>query len=396
MPKRLLLFFATLVVFLLGSIGLDRLTGLFLATDQGLIFPRNVHVKFDTPEFSSNIKTNSMGFRDREFTSKKLAGARVVAIGDSFTFGWGVEAEESWPKVLETRLRSAGVEVEVANIGKPGASPKNYADLAAKSISLLHPDLLIVGILQGDDLAQMGFPPMGESTLGRAQPGPDVKGARPRLRQFTKRLYPNFLRFMDGLDTGGAGLAGEWQHLAQTSAAGMTAAEKDRLDHLDSGVRKAFYDGELNPSLVSLAMHSPDYFMETMDLNSSITRLRISELADELRRIKSVGEANNAKVIVVSVPYGIYVSQAGFETRRRIGFDTVPEMLTSNAADEAIRQASLLAGLDFYTFTDQFRQASVNQQFFFELDGHFNRTGDAYFAETLTPVVSHIINRAAK
>src|SRR6185295_11181679 len=147
MRKRLLLFFATLVVLLLGSIGLDRLAGLFLTTDQGLIFPRNVRVKFDTPEFSSNIKTNSMGFRDREFTAKKSAGTRIVTIGDSFTFGWGVEAEESWPKVLETRLRSAGVEVEVANIGKPGASPKNYADLAEKSISLLHPDLLIVGIL---------------------------------------------------------------------------------------------------------------------------------------------------------------------------------------------------------------------------------------------------------
>lgn len=395
MRKRLLLFFATLVVLLLGSIGLDRLTGLFLA-DQGLIFPRNVRVKFDTPEFSSNIKTNSMGFRDREFTPKKLAGTRIVAIGDSFTFGWGVEAEESWPKVLEARLRSAGVAVEVANIGKPGASPKNYADLAEKSISLLHPDLLIVGILQGDDLAQMGFPPMGDFPLGRAPTSPDATGAHPRLRQFTKRLYPNFLRFLDGLDSGGAGLASEWQHLAQTTSALLTVAEKNRLDHLDSGVRKAFYDGGLNPSLVYLAMHSPDYFMETMNLNSSITRLRISELADELRRIRSVADANNAKVIVVSVPYGIYVSQAGFETRQRIGFDTVPEMLTSNAADEAIRQASVVAGVDFYAFTDQFRQASVNQQFFFELDGHFNRTGDAYFAETLTPVVSHIINPAAK
>src|SRR5690349_20066667 len=120
---------------------------------------------------------------------------------------------------------------------------------------------------QGDDLAQMGFPPIGESTLASDQPSPDANEAHSRLRQFTKRLYPNFLQFLDGPDRGRAGLANEWPQMAATTAAGLTVNEKDRLDHLDSRVSKAFYAGELNPSLVSLAMHSPDYFMQTMDLN---------------------------------------------------------------------------------------------------------------------------------
>jgi lysophospholipase L1-like esterase len=393
MRKRFLLSFATLFVLFLGSIVLDRLIGLSLPShEQGLIFPRNVSVKFDTPEFSSTIKTNSMGFRDREFASKKLAGKRILAIGDSFTFGWGVEAEESWPKVLETRLRSAGFEVEVANLGKPGGSPKNYRDMAEKSIPLLHPDLLIVGILQGDDIAQMGFPPMGESTLGPDSQNLDTNARRPRLRQFTKHLYPNLLNILDQRAGYGAGLADEWQRLAQAILAGSTAAERSRLDHLDNGVRRAFLAGELNPSLVYLGVHTPDYFMETMDLDSTTTKLRISQVADELRRIKSAADSNNAKVIVVSVPYGIYVSRASFDSRQRIGFTTVPEMLTSNAADEAIRQASQLAGVDFYAVTDQFRHASINQQFFFELDGHFSRAGHAYFADALTPIIKDSLN----
>src|SRR4051812_41303460 len=168
MTKRLGLLFATLFILFFGSIGLDRVTGwLRPSHDQGLIFPRNVTVTLKTPEFFSTIRTNSMGFRDREFESQKSSAVRVLAIGDSFTFGWGVEDKESWPKVLESRLRSEGLNIEVANLGKPGASPVNYAELAEKSIPLLHPDLLIVAVLQGEDLAQIAFAPAGDLKLGQ-------------------------------------------------------------------------------------------------------------------------------------------------------------------------------------------------------------------------------------
>ena len=51
------------------------------------------------------------------------------------------------------------------------------------------------------------------------------------------------------------------------------------------------------------------------------------------------------------------------------------EMLTTNAEDEAIRNACRVAGVDFYEVTDRFREESVHEQFFFELDGHFNPAG---------------------
>ena len=44
---------------------------------------------------------------------------RVVAIGASNTSGWIVSSEQAYPRVLEQMLRTAGYEVQVANLGRP-------------------------------------------------------------------------------------------------------------------------------------------------------------------------------------------------------------------------------------------------------------------------------------
>ena len=394
MSKRLLLFCSSLLVVFVASIAVDRLTGWLVSPpEQGLIFPRNVTRHFQTPEFSFKTTTNSLGFRDRDFSQNKKVKTRIIALGDSFTYGWGVEAEDSWPRVLEQRLRSSGLDVEIANLGKPGASPRDYADIADRSIPLLHPDVVIVGVLQGDDLAQMDpSPPVSVLALGN-EPNKALS-RHDRLRRIAGRLYPNFLRIVDNQASApAAALTGEWQQQARLLTTAFTTEEKARLDKLDTQVKDAFRSGELNPSLIYLSIHSPDYFLQTMDLNSARTQDQISRMSEQLIRIRNAAKQINAKVIVVSVPYGIYVSQASFASRRRLGFAVAPEMLTTNPEDDAIRNASQLAGVDFYEFTNQFRNASSRQQFFYELDGHFNRTGHAFFAEALTPVVSKTLAR---
>jgi acyl-CoA thioesterase I len=45
---------------------------------------------------------------------------RIVALGDSLTAGYGLEAQDSFPAVLEAELRARGHEVEVVNAGVSG------------------------------------------------------------------------------------------------------------------------------------------------------------------------------------------------------------------------------------------------------------------------------------
>ncbi|MFP6782589.1 MAG: hypothetical protein VCB59_12920, partial [Gammaproteobacteria bacterium] len=42
-------------------------------------------------EFKTDIFLNSKGYRQGEFEAKSDTGTRVLVVGDSFTFGYGVE-----------------------------------------------------------------------------------------------------------------------------------------------------------------------------------------------------------------------------------------------------------------------------------------------------------------
>lgn len=69
-------------------------------------------------EFDMAIELNSLAHRQAEFDLDKGDRFRILAIGDSFTFGWGVEAREAYPLVLERWLDAASPEsVEVINAG---------------------------------------------------------------------------------------------------------------------------------------------------------------------------------------------------------------------------------------------------------------------------------------
>src|SRR5262249_10093165 len=54
---------------------------------------------------------------------------RAVALGDSFTQGFGVQEQQAWPRRLETLLdaRRPG-RYEVVNLGVPGTNPRDHLD----------------------------------------------------------------------------------------------------------------------------------------------------------------------------------------------------------------------------------------------------------------------------
>ena len=66
------------------------------------------------------VSINALGLRDREISVARPAGTvRVLMLGDSVTFGWGVRIEDTPSKMVETRLNAGGgpVRYEVINAG---------------------------------------------------------------------------------------------------------------------------------------------------------------------------------------------------------------------------------------------------------------------------------------
>ena len=107
-----------------------------------------------TDEFVYDYRHNSFGFRDVEHSIRKKEGTfRILALGDSFTYGAGVAFEETYLHRLEATLnRRAGSHprVEVIKAGMPRYFPEPERLLLEKYGVQFQPDLVMVGFLPND------------------------------------------------------------------------------------------------------------------------------------------------------------------------------------------------------------------------------------------------------
>jgi len=63
-----------------------------------------------------NVSINSDGLRDKEYSPEKGDAYRMIFLGDSLTFGWGVEIEDTFQYVLEEELGKTSP-TEIINFG---------------------------------------------------------------------------------------------------------------------------------------------------------------------------------------------------------------------------------------------------------------------------------------
>lgn len=94
------------------------------------------------------FSVNSMGFRGREFRFKKPNNVyRVIALGESTTWGYINDDEHTWPRELERYLNEkydGAVKFEVINAGVPGYnSLESLINLTIRLLDL-SPDMIIV------------------------------------------------------------------------------------------------------------------------------------------------------------------------------------------------------------------------------------------------------------
>ena len=84
---------------------------------------RMFHGQFDDTEVV--VSTNADGLRsDYQAKSFATGNPRILVLGDSFTFGWGVNEVDAFPAVLEVQLRAAGYpRANVLNAGVVSYSP---------------------------------------------------------------------------------------------------------------------------------------------------------------------------------------------------------------------------------------------------------------------------------
>ena len=104
------------------------------------------HFAQNNGDFRVRIKINDFGLRNPEPVEK--ADGLIWVVGDSFTFGWGVEQDEIFSSVIARALGMG-----TFNVASPGTNVCGYQVLIARMPEKVRPRAVVVGLTLENDLS---------------------------------------------------------------------------------------------------------------------------------------------------------------------------------------------------------------------------------------------------
>jgi lysophospholipase L1-like esterase len=115
------------------------------------------HLSFKNPVLYrasyKNVKivTNELGLRERPLRTHAAGETRILVLGDSVAFGWGVNVEDAFPRQLERGLQSSQKgAVETINSGVPGYNTNQELTFLEMYGPRLQPDVALLLYVDND------------------------------------------------------------------------------------------------------------------------------------------------------------------------------------------------------------------------------------------------------
>jgi hypothetical protein len=113
----------------------------------------NTVLNYQMAEFDYEKKTNSLGFRDIEHPISRPAGElRLIAVGDSFTEGWGARFEHTWLNELHAILNAEQGESPIGLMcgGTAGNDPFYNYRMLVDRLLVYRPDFVLLVVNNSD------------------------------------------------------------------------------------------------------------------------------------------------------------------------------------------------------------------------------------------------------
>src|SRR5713101_8574157 len=151
------------------------------------------------------ISVNSLGFREREVGPKNPNRYRIAVVGDSFTWGQGIEERERFSNVLEQLL---GPRYEVFNFGLRGDNMPEHLGVLERALAV-SPDFVLLQLYIND---------FETRSMERPRSYPLLPGSLDRTLEESSLLY--------GL------MQGEWARLQE-----MTGISESYVHYMDRNLR---------------------------------------------------------------------------------------------------------------------------------------------------------------
>lgn len=349
---------------------INFLIGVFKDTgdkdNKGLIFTPNSVAVYSTVEFNYKAEINGLGLRNKEVKIEKDKDTyRILCFGDSWTFGWGVDLEFSWPMQMENYFRENGyTRVEVINCGQGGQFTSTYKEYIAKAVPLLKPDLVLVGVLQLDDLAQLF-----ENKLTKSKG--NLGSSKYLLKSFLSASFGNYLTLLVKEDQV-VDIKAEWERSNKGLIESFQGLRQLRFGTLSDTIQMLFKTGNLNPGLLNNYIDFPDRITIFNNPNHPVTQEAIRLMNLDFEKMKEVCDANRAGLLFINLPMNYFTGHIV----ERMPSDVLNEyFMENNHIDSIYSSIANRNQIPYFQLTQHFKDLAEKEKYFFKYDGHPNKVG---------------------
>lgn len=391
--KNISLVLAIIGIMFALLVSMDRFFGLLSKDDvkskdaMWLIFEPYSKAKYKTFEFDYIAEINSLGLRDREFPIDKGNKFRILCFGDSWTYGYGVNLESSWPKLLEQNFINNGfMDIEVINCARPGQFTGTYKQYMSNIVPLLKPDLVLVGVLQLDDLAQVYTNDFIINNTGRINT--IFRKGHSVILRFVKYSFYNILPPNRTIE-----VTKNWHKLNQSMINKFDRWQKLRFYTLEKSVQDYFWNGQIEPSLLNYYINYPDRILIFNNPENVKTKFAIDGMNTDIIEMNAICDENEAELIFINIP----ISQFTGHIVVRNPSDVLNDFfLKNNNIDLVYRNIAESNEIAYFELTDHFKNLPNKIDYHFKYDGHTNEKGNTEIANYLFDQLilgNHILNK---
>lgn len=335
--------------------------------EKGLIFPKNYRVTSKTKEYNYRIITNSLGIRDKEIYIDKGDKFRILCFGDSWTMGFGVDVEDSWPRKLQDYFLKHDLDkVEVINCGKGGQYTSTYLHYMKKVVPILKPDLVLVGVLQLDDLSQLyeNFKPNNNNLNIYSRITNDITSY---IKYSTKNILQKIKKENNLID-----LKKIYLEKVNKKVRDFSYLQKKQYDLLADSIKFMFETGNLNPGL--LQYYTTLTYRRVVFNNPShkATKIAIELMNDDFQKMKTLCNKNETKLAFINLPSAEFT---GHKVLRTPNDELDYFFMNNNKIDSIYRSIANINQIPYFELTDHFINLEPKDKYFFKYDGHPTKKG---------------------
>lgn len=333
---------------------------------------------FATRSFKTTVALNNEGFRDYNHDKINAQNKfRIITLGDSFTWGHGVNNDQIYMKVLE----KINPNIETINMGGSGGDPptalKGYM---YRGINYEH-DVVLLGFYIGNDIVayypkdddsppQWGFDSEGKFALiGRMISQEKVNEIRneseeryspTKKRNFRKRISYWLVRhfqlytFIDNY--------------------------RDYCSNVLKGsvlyTRILKYFGIENKGAYGFLNYCMEKDPEDVEYGWRL-------LAETLKTMKNYAKQANARLYVIIIPFNFQTSQKLYEiTARKYGHD--PSEFDLEKPNRKLAELCDNLEIGYLDLLPSMKEeTSKGNKFYFMRDGHWNANGHSFAAKEI-------------